>query len=49
VIGAVIAEAKLAAGEGVATPADIDTAIKLAMNFPRGPFEWRAEPTPPRA
>ena len=22
---------------------DIDTAVKLAMNFPRGPFEWRKE------
>jgi 3-hydroxybutyryl-CoA dehydrogenase len=41
-IGAVIAEAELAAKEGVAGPNDIDTAIKLAMNFPRGPFQWRA-------
>ena len=48
VIGAVIAEAKLAADEGVATPADIDTAITLAMNFPRGPFQWRAENTRPK-
>ena len=42
VIGAVIAEARRAADEGVAGPNDIDTAIKLAMNFPRGPFQWRA-------
>jgi 3-hydroxybutyryl-CoA dehydrogenase len=41
IIGAVIAEAELAFSEGVAGKADIDTAIKLAMNFPRGPFQWR--------
>ncbi|MHB2025625.1 MAG: 3-hydroxyacyl-CoA dehydrogenase [Elusimicrobiota bacterium] len=40
VIGSVISEAGLAAQEGVAGKADIDVAIKLAMNFPRGPFEW---------
>ena len=43
VIGAVIAEAVLAQSEGVAGAQDIDTAIKLAMNFPKGPFQWRAE------
>ncbi|MDE2313697.1 MAG: 3-hydroxybutyryl-CoA dehydrogenase, partial [Elusimicrobia bacterium] len=41
VIGSVIAEAERAFAEGVASKADIDTAVKLAMNFPRGPFEWR--------
>lgn len=46
VIGAVIAEAELAHAEGVAGRADIDTAIKLAMNFPRGPFEWRKQSAP---
>lgn len=46
VIGAVIAEAELAHAEGVAGKADIDTAIKLAMNFPRGPFEWRKQSAP---
>jgi 3-hydroxybutyryl-CoA dehydrogenase len=46
VIGAVISEAELAHGEGVAGKADIDTAIKLAMNFPRGPFEWRKQSAP---
>ena len=25
---------------GVATPADIDTAMKLGTNYPAGPFEW---------
>lgn len=42
VIGAVIAEAELAHSEGVAGKNDIDVAIKLAMNFPKGPFEWRS-------
>jgi len=45
VIGSVIAEAGLAFNEGVASKADIDTAIKLAMNFPRGPFAWREKTT----
>lgn len=40
-IGAVIEEAKLALKEGVAGKDDIDWAIKLAMNFPRGPFSWQ--------
>ncbi len=40
-----IAEAALVASEGTAGPGDIDTAIKLAMNFPKGPFEWRRENT----
>lgn len=36
---AVINEAYLAAGEGVADPADIDRAMKLGANHPYGPFE----------
>jgi 3-hydroxybutyryl-CoA dehydrogenase len=36
---AIINEAYLAAGEGVATPADIDRAMKLGANHPYGPFE----------
>ncbi|MBI5202589.1 MAG: 3-hydroxybutyryl-CoA dehydrogenase [Elusimicrobia bacterium] len=43
VVGAVIDEAKLAAQEGVAVPPDIDTAMKLGLNWPRGPFEWERE------
>lgn len=42
VIGAVIDEAQTAHAEGVAGKNDIDVAIKLAMNFPRGPFEWQS-------
>ena len=25
---------------GIGTPADIDVAMRLAQNYPRGPFEW---------
>ncbi|MDD5302753.1 MAG: 3-hydroxyacyl-CoA dehydrogenase NAD-binding domain-containing protein [Elusimicrobia bacterium] len=43
--GAIILEAERLVSEGVAGAHDIDTAIKLAMNFPKGPFEWRKENT----
>jgi 3-hydroxybutyryl-CoA dehydrogenase len=36
---AIINEAYLAVGEGVAEPADIDRAMKLGVNHPYGPFE----------
>jgi 3-hydroxybutyryl-CoA dehydrogenase len=26
--------------DGVASPANIDTAMKLGANYPRGPLEW---------
>jgi 3-hydroxybutyryl-CoA dehydrogenase len=35
-------EAWEAAHHGVATPADIDTAMRLGTNYPAGPFEWTA-------
>jgi 3-hydroxybutyryl-CoA dehydrogenase len=35
-----INEASFAVEEGVAAPADIDTAMRLGLNHPRGPFEW---------
>lgn len=41
--GAIIREAELLVREGTAGKSDIDTAIKLAMNFPKGPFEWQKE------
>jgi len=33
-------EAAFAAGEGVAGPEEIDGAMRLGLNHPRGPFEW---------
>lgn len=36
----VINEAFFALTEQVASPADIDTAMKLGTNYPRGPLEW---------
>jgi len=36
---AIINEAYLAAGEGVAAPQDIDRALKLGANHPHGPFD----------
>jgi 3-hydroxybutyryl-CoA dehydrogenase len=42
---AIVAEAELVVSEGTAAASDVDVAIKLAMNFPKGPFEWRKEST----
>ena len=36
----IINEAAFALMEGVATPEDIDTAMKLGTNYPLGPLEW---------
>jgi 3-hydroxybutyryl-CoA dehydrogenase len=36
----IINEAALALDDGVATRADIDTAMRLGTNYPRGPLEW---------
>jgi 3-hydroxybutyryl-CoA dehydrogenase len=43
VICCVVNEAYLALSEGVATAEDIDKAMKLGANHPRGPFEWAEE------
>lgn len=43
VVCALINEAISAVQEAVATPADIDLAMKLGMNYPRGPLEWGDE------
>jgi 3-hydroxybutyryl-CoA dehydrogenase len=43
VISCIINEAYLALSEGVATAEDIDRAMKLGANYPRGPFEWANE------
>lgn len=45
---ALIAEAERVVSEGTASASDIDVALKLAMNFPKGPFEWRNESTAAR-
>jgi 3-hydroxybutyryl-CoA dehydrogenase len=43
VVGAIVNEAFFALGEGVATADDIDTAMKLGTNYPRGPIAWGQE------
>ena len=43
VICCIVNEAYLALSEGVATAEDIDKAMKLGANHPRGPFEWAEE------
>jgi len=39
----IVNEAFLALIEGVATAEDIDRAMKLGANYPKGPFEWAEE------
>jgi 3-hydroxybutyryl-CoA dehydrogenase len=43
VVAQLVNEAAYAAGEGVAEPDDIDAAMRLGLNHPRGPFEWARE------
>jgi 3-hydroxybutyryl-CoA dehydrogenase len=43
VISCIVNEAYLALSEGVATTEDIDRAMKLGANYPKGPFEWADE------
>ena len=38
-----INEACFAVGEGVGSAEDLDTALRLGFNHPRGPFEWLRE------
>jgi len=40
VLGAIVAEAKTMAEEGIASVGGIDAAARLALGWPRGPFEW---------
>ena len=40
VLVGIINEAMWTASEGVASPKDIDTAMKLGTNYPLGPLEW---------
>jgi 3-hydroxybutyryl-CoA dehydrogenase len=39
-VAAIINEAVTALAEGVATADDLDTAMKLGVNYPHGPLEW---------
>jgi 3-hydroxybutyryl-CoA dehydrogenase len=43
VLGSIINEAMWTMTEGVANAHDIDTAMQLGMNFPRGPLAWAAK------
>ena len=43
VLSCIVNEAFLALSEGVATAEDIDQAMKLGANYPKGPFEWAEE------
>jgi 3-hydroxybutyryl-CoA dehydrogenase len=45
VVSCLVNEASFAVEEEVAEPDDVDTAMKLGLNHPRGPFEWREELT----
>lgn len=40
ILSALVNEAAFALEDGIATPADIDTALRLGLNYPRGPLEW---------
>ena len=41
IVAGLVNEASFAVGEGVAQAGDVDTAMRLGLNHPRGPFEWR--------
>jgi len=43
VVCMIINEAYYTVQEGTALPADIDQAMKLGTNYPKGPFEWCKE------
>ena len=43
VIGSIVNEAVIAVQEGVAHADDVDTAMKLGVNYPMGPIEWGRE------
>lgn len=47
-VGGIVNEAAFALGEGVATAADIDLAMRLGTNYPKGPLAWGAEIGPDR-
>ena len=43
ILAQLVNEAHFALGEGVASAEDIDTAMRLGFNWPRGPIEWAEE------
>jgi len=43
VIGSIVNEAVIAVHEGVASPDDVDTAMRLGVNYPQGPIAWGRE------
>lgn len=43
VLAMLVNEAAFAVMEGLATPADIDTAMRLGVNYPKGLLEWADE------
>jgi 3-hydroxybutyryl-CoA dehydrogenase len=40
ILAAIVNEAASAVAEGVATPEEVDTAMRLGTNYPSGPLEW---------
>ena len=42
-VGMIVNEAALTLGDGVASAEDIDLAMKLGTNYPKGPLAWGAE------
>ena len=48
ILGALINEAMWAEHDGVATAADIDTAVQYGVNYPRGLLAWRDAIGPPQ-
>ncbi len=43
VVSQLVNEGCFAVDEGVASPGDIDSAMRVGLNHPRGPFEWMDE------
>lgn len=43
ILAMIINEAYFAKGENVSTEAEIDIAMRLGTNYPKGPFEWAVE------
>ncbi len=43
ILSMIINEAYFAKEQNVSTDAEIDIAMKLGTNYPKGPFEWKAE------